>query len=148
MNCYAYVGTYVEKTLDIQELIFRAIKSALDIDTDLLTSKSRKRDIVEARQIFMYLMIKRTHKSLEKIGNVVNRDHSTAIHARKVVENLVETDKEFASKYYTVLNRLDNSMNYRVDPVDGELSETPETVRTFSLKMEKLKELQNQLNNI
>jgi len=143
---YSYVGTYVEKNLELQELIFNAIESALEIDSRSIQSSSRKRDVVEARHIFMYLMAERTHKSLEKIGKIVNRAHSSVIHAKKQTEALIITNKDFRSKYYMIINRLENSLGHQIEPSSG-FSTTSDTVKTFSIKMEKLHNLQTQINN-
>jgi|GEM_PF-3115651 len=48
-----------------------------------MSIKSRKREIVHARQIAMYLLSTRTHLSLKSIGEMFgNMDHTTVIHAR------------------------------------------------------------------
>ncbi|PIE99213.1 MAG: chromosomal replication initiation protein DnaA, partial [Polaribacter sp.] len=57
---------------------------------------TRKRHIVQARQIAMYFAKKLTKTSLASIGNQIGqRDHATVLHACKTVDNLSETDKQF-----------------------------------------------------
>jgi chromosomal replication initiator protein len=80
------------------EHIQKVVAKYFDIDVATLQSKSRKRNIVQARQLAMYFSKKMTRSSLENIGfKTGKRDHSTVMHACKTVENLSETDKEFNS---------------------------------------------------
>jgi len=59
-------------------------------------SNSRKRKIVQARQISMYLAKKYTKASLETIGKRIgNKDHATVIYSLNVVKNLIDVDKKF-----------------------------------------------------
>ena len=58
------------------------------ISEDLLRAKTRKQEIVHARQIAMYLAKKHTDSSLKTIGLFFGgRDHSTVIHAIQAVEH-------------------------------------------------------------
>lgn len=89
-------------TIDyIQKLICDYFKLSLDT----LQSKTRKRDIVQARQLAMYFAKKYTNASLSSIGDQIGkRDHATVLHACKTVDNLFETDKLFKS-YVDDLNK-------------------------------------------
>ncbi len=66
------------------------------ISKEELVSKTRKREISQARQIVMYLGRNLTKKSLASIGACVGgRDHATVLHACNTVTDLMETDKNF-----------------------------------------------------
>ncbi|MCB0547838.1 MAG: chromosomal replication initiator protein DnaA, partial [Phaeodactylibacter sp.] len=57
---------------------------------------TRKRQVVIARQLSMYLAKNLTDKSLKAIGeNFGGRDHSTVIYSCKTVQDLMETDAIF-----------------------------------------------------
>ncbi|HEB69989.1 MAG TPA: chromosomal replication initiator protein DnaA [Desulfobulbus sp.] len=56
-----------------------------NVSVEDLKSKSRKRAITFPRQIGMYLTRKLTDQSLADIGALYNRDHSTVLHAIKVI---------------------------------------------------------------
>lgn len=87
-----------------------AVSEATEISMDALKSKSRKREIVEARQIAMAIMCKERCASLAEIGFFFGgRDHSTVIHARTTVNDLIFTDKSFHTKYRLCLQYA-NSM--------------------------------------
>ena len=55
------------------------------VSVDEMTSRSRKRAITFPRQVAMYLTRKYTEESLADIGSLYNRDHSTVLHAIKVI---------------------------------------------------------------
>ena len=61
-------------------------------------SKSRKREIVQARQVAMFLSKKYTDHSYSLIGNLVGkRDHATVLHACKAIKDSLDVDKGFRS---------------------------------------------------
>jgi chromosomal replication initiator protein len=63
---------------------------------DRLLMKTRKREVVQARQITMYLAKKFTKASLKNIGEHFGGfDHTTVIHSCQQVENLMDTDAEY-----------------------------------------------------
>lgn len=81
--------------LTIEE-IQRIVCEYLDIEEDLIRAKTRKREVVRARQIAMYFCKDLTQHSLKTIGlHFGGRDHSTVIHANKTVEDQIETDEQF-----------------------------------------------------
>ncbi len=62
-------------------------------DTNKLKEKTRKKEIVEARQIAMYLSKTMTKSSLKTIGlHFGGRDHSTVVHAIESVEQRIKTN--------------------------------------------------------
>jgi hypothetical protein len=62
------------------------------IDLYNLTSNSRKRDLVYKRY-YIYFELKKCNLSLEFIGNMVNRDHSSVIHGIKQHQYYYKCDK-------------------------------------------------------
>ncbi|OJV35899.1 MAG: chromosomal replication initiator protein DnaA [Bacteroidales bacterium 36-12] len=66
------------------------------LSVDAISTKSRKREVVQARQIAMYLSKQMTKNSLSSIGSIIGqRDHATVLHACKTVGDLIEIDKNF-----------------------------------------------------
>jgi chromosomal replication initiator protein len=66
------------------------------ISYDRLLTKTRKREVVLARQITMYFAKKFTKQSLKTIGDHFGGfDHTTVIHSCQTVENLMQTDVEY-----------------------------------------------------
>ena len=77
------------------------------IDTNKVREKTRKQEIVEARQIAMYLSKKFTKSSLKTIGlQFGGRDHSTVIHAISTVEERLST----SPKHKRILNELEQKI--------------------------------------
>jgi chromosomal replication initiator protein len=76
--------------------IQKVVSSYFDLDVATLQSKTRKRHIVQARQLAMFFAKRMTKASLASIGSQIGkRDHATVLHACKTVDNLTETDKQF-----------------------------------------------------
>ena len=69
-----------------------------------LKSSRRDRSIARPRQIAMYLAKELTTKSLPEIGLAFGRDHTTILHAIRLIENLVKTDATIA-EHVTRLKR-------------------------------------------
>lgn len=75
------------------ENITKAVCSALSVDENKLRDKTRKKEIVLARQLAMYFSKEFTKSSLKTIGlHFGGRDHSTVIHACNSIELLKEQD--------------------------------------------------------
>lgn len=71
-----------------------------------LQSKSRKQSITTPRQIAMYLARKHTEESLVDIGRAFNRDHSTVLHAIKVVSNKLVRDTSVNAQLEILSNKV------------------------------------------
>tara|TARA_X000000950_G_scaffold56001_1_gene67244 strand:- start:6 stop:1433 length:1428 start_codon:yes stop_codon:yes gene_type:complete len=78
------------------DYIQKVVSEYFQMDVNTLQSKTRRRHIVQARQLAMYFAKKYTKASLASIGNQIGkRDHATVLHACKTVDNLSFTDKQF-----------------------------------------------------
>ncbi len=113
-----------EITLDLAEdLIEKLIKSSrkevsvdyiskvvcdyFDLPLDVMHTKTRKREIVQARQIAMYFSKSMTKFSLAAIGSQIgDKDHATVLHACRTVNNLMETDKRFKADIQEIEKKI------------------------------------------
>jgi len=87
------------------DYIQKVVSDYFEMDVSTLQSKTRKRHIVQARQLAMFFAKKFTKASLASIGSQIGkRDHATVLHACKTVDNLAETDKQFR-KYIEDLSK-------------------------------------------
>lgn len=78
------------------EQIQRTVSEYLDVPFDLLRAKTRKQEVVHARQVSMFLAKELTNSSLKTIGlHFGGRDHSTVIHACQTVDDRLRTDANF-----------------------------------------------------
>ena len=75
------------------DFIQKTVSDYFKIDPKDLKDKTRKKEIVTARQIAMYFAKEYTNHSLKSIGyHFGGRDHSTVIHAVQTVNDLIDTD--------------------------------------------------------
>jgi len=67
---------------------------------DDLVSRSRKRELVQTRQLCMYFghMFLKHSMTLAAIGAPFGRDHATVLHAKKTVQNIMTFDKVFRAR--------------------------------------------------
>ncbi|MCF0168394.1 MAG: chromosomal replication initiator protein DnaA, partial [Bacteroidales bacterium] len=80
------------------------------ITPDEMVSKTRKREIVQARQIAMYLSRNLTKSSLASIGSAIGgKDHATVLHAYNTVCDLIDTDATFKKYVVDIEKQLLNS---------------------------------------
>jgi len=87
--------------------IQEAVADYFNISIELMRSKTRKREIVQSRQIAMYFAKNLTKSSLAAIGaKIGGKDHATVLHACKTVTNLMETDKRFRSHVEEIKKKL------------------------------------------
>ncbi len=78
------------------DYIQKAVCEYFSVSPDKLKEKTRKRSVVQARQLSMYLAKNFTKNSLKVIGrHFGGRDHSTVIHSCQAVKDMMDTDKEF-----------------------------------------------------
>ena len=102
----------IEKSREVVERLVKRCQKEMSVDfikktvcdyyglePDSLQSKTRKREIVQARQVAMYFSKSLTNNSLSAIGaKIGQKDHATVLHACKAITNLIETDREFKSQ--------------------------------------------------
>ncbi len=78
------------------DTIQKMVCDYFDVSYDKLLQKTRKREIVQARQITMFLAKAFTKNSLKTIGeHFGGRDHTTVIHSCQTVKDLMDTDNMF-----------------------------------------------------
>ena len=97
----------VTRKVNTVEKIRDAVCEYFSLSVDAISTKSRKREVVQARQIAMYLSKQMTKNSLSSIGFTIGqRDHATVLHACKIVTDLMEIDKNFRSSVKEIEEKL------------------------------------------
>ena len=82
------------KPLTIDEIVAK-VCDHYKMDQSVLYTKSRKREVVQVRQVAMFLAKKHTDASASKIGHLIgNRDHATVLHACKIIKDWLASDKD------------------------------------------------------
>jgi chromosomal replication initiator protein len=90
------------------DVIIQAVVNYYCIDPELLYKRTRLRRVVAARQMVMYILRERTTLSLDQIGKIFNRDHTTVIHACKMIEDRTRLYEEEREDYQLIMSTLYN----------------------------------------
>lgn len=77
---------------------------------EVLETKSRKMDFRVPRQIAMYLLKTYTRLTLDEIGHLFKKKHTTVLHACEVVENFIDTEKLFRAQIQEIINKIDEAI--------------------------------------
>ena len=86
------------KPMTVSDIIAKVCEH-YKIDETAIHTKTRKREVVQVRQVAMYLAKKHTDTSSSKIGQLIgNKDHATVLHACKIVKDQVDVDKSFKAE--------------------------------------------------
>jgi chromosomal replication initiator protein len=89
------------------DYIQKTVCEYFDVPIDKLKEKTRKRAIVQARQLSMYLAKIYTKNSLKVIGKQFGgRDHSTVIHSCQAIQDLLDTDTDFKDSVEDIQKKI------------------------------------------
>lgn len=93
-----------DRPLTIDDIL-NTVCNHFGVSSSAISSRSRKREYVEARQVSMYLAQKYTKMPASRIGKLVGgRDHSTVIHSCSKVERRIKTDRNFQDELTSIEN--------------------------------------------
>lgn len=90
------------------EVIRSFIGNQFNISIEELKSRTRKRSFAFPRQIGMYLTRKYTDISLADIGSLYKRDHSTVLHAIRVITREMSRNSSTKEQVEILCNKLQN----------------------------------------
>ncbi len=100
----------IVQNIDVEvniDYIQKYVANYFTVTVDLLKAKTRKREIVVARQVAMFLTKEFTNMSLKSIGyHFGGRDHSTVIHAINTVNDMMDTDQQFYNMMQDLLKKV------------------------------------------
>jgi chromosomal replication initiator protein len=100
------LGRNPEMAISIPE-IMAAVGERFKVKVSDLQSRRRHQSITRPRHLCMYLARRFTNHSLEEIGGYFGgRDHTTVMHAGKVIDRLLDEDKEFQQIMTGLCNQL------------------------------------------
>jgi len=103
--------TEINKEITI-EFIQQLVADHFNVPVEKLAGETRKRQIVIARQLSMFLAKNLTDKSLKAIGERFGgRDHSTVIYSCKTVQDLLDTDMIFKETVAELEKKIRLSLN-------------------------------------
>jgi hypothetical protein len=84
-------------------MLFEIVEEVTGISQEQIRSRSRKRDISDARMMMCESLRRNSRYRLQEIGSVVcNLDHSTVVHYKNKLPELYVTDYDFKKKFITI----------------------------------------------
>ncbi|TVR81524.1 MAG: chromosomal replication initiator protein DnaA [Chitinophagaceae bacterium] len=93
------------------EYIEKVVCENLNVQVNSLKEKTRKREVVQARQLTMYLSKIFTDKPLKSIGDYFGgRDHSTVIHSCKQITDQMDVDSDFKEKVDLLTKKIKSNL--------------------------------------
>ncbi len=66
-----------------------------NVDKNVVFTKTRLRNIINARHSIRYMLTTQNKFSLAEIGGLTNGDHTTVMHSKKTFLNLSDSDEDF-----------------------------------------------------
>lgn len=106
MSMKAQLSEYREADM-IKEIITTVCR-ALYVEKSALRSPARTTDLVEARYIIMYVLVKQHHMTVKEVGAILNRDHSSIVAGIEKYRSMVKAkDKAFLYKISNVIEELE-----------------------------------------
>ena len=109
------------------------IKEKVENETGLkLETKSRDLDSTMARWLYFKIAKLNTRHSLNQIGSLVNRDHSTVVYGLKNVDHELKTSKELQHRYNTLNTACKAYLNYK------KVSDIDEAIELLNVAIKKL----------
>lgn len=86
----------VEQKVINFDMIVESTAEFYKLNPDVIFSKSRVRDIADARQVIMYLCHKLTTLSSSAIGQKLNRRHATVLHGISAIADRLPYAKDLS----------------------------------------------------
>jgi hypothetical protein len=117
---------YKLEFIEVMSVIKHFITEKTDVTWSSMVVKTRKRNIVFARQMFHYFCREFTNASLSTIGaHGGGKDHATVLHSCRVVNNLIETDSKIRLMIQEIKENIERQMSYNTSvPNQGEKHDT------------------------
>jgi chromosomal replication initiation ATPase DnaA len=101
------INSLVKVKISKIETIAMNVYKHYDVNISWLNSKSRKRMYLKPKQVSIYMAKQFTKEPLRIIGEQLGGcDHSTVLSTIKLINNLIETDKEFSKEIKEIEHKL------------------------------------------
>lgn len=93
------------KLEEIESVVINSLNLQSIVSKHKLKTKSKKRNIVDAKIIFSYIS-RKYHYKLTEIGRFTNKHHTSIVHHVAVCKDLLKTNKDFKEKYLLVNDKI------------------------------------------
>lgn len=101
--------TNERKAMTNEEIVTKSeavVSSYYSLDIPILRSETRKREYVKARQILFWIQEQLTTLSLNKIGGPYGKDHSTVLHGKRIINDLVAVNDKYGKDALVLLSKV------------------------------------------
>lgn len=105
------ISTTKEVVISIDQ-ITKVVCNYFGVEENKVREKNRRKEVVMARQVAMYLSKMLTKSSLKTIGlHFGGRDHSTVIHAFNSIEDLIDSDSNIRESIEILKSKIEIGSN-------------------------------------
>jgi len=107
MNYWSTVGLdrSPAKKEDRQNNLIIKVCELYGITLESLSSKTRIRNVVEARFVLFYILHKIQGLTSPEVGKLFNKNHATVLHGCTTISGFIEFDKKFEEKVSKLINQ-------------------------------------------
>lgn len=86
----------------------QAVARSYELPINVVLGRSRKAHVAEARQVLMYVLVRKLQLSVVAAARFVKRDHGAVCHGlKKVTRRLGAREIGFCGRYSDVVRKLD-----------------------------------------
>lgn len=91
------------------EIIIKTACEYFRLELDDIKGKCRKRELVFPRQVIMYFLTEYTDQTYLVIGKLFNRDHTTVIHSKDAIKDLMTFDDKVRAQVEDLKKQIANN---------------------------------------
>lgn len=112
-QCRFVLGTQIKsfQAADKLHALLSLVSNHYGLTTEILMGRCRKRKYVEARQMYFILAHEQLKVSMHKIATYIGYDHSSVVHGRDSINNLIELYEDVRENYKTLLIKTKQLLN-------------------------------------
>lgn len=129
----------LEFTKERDEKIQSEVCSRYGLEWSMILSKSRVREVVDARRLYIGILRDVFRLTLQEIGNILNKNHATILHNVNKHEIFVKILKSYKKNYEEIERALMLDNNYYIH----EVKEVERKMEDLSKRLEELIERKN-----
>ena len=116
MNYWIIPGI-IKYVLSPEQIIKKVSEFSKIREKDII-GKKRFKNIIEARHVCIYLIRLKFDLQIEKIGKIINCDHSTVVYACKHVDEMLEYNKDFSKKWSGFIKKIITDEDKKIGNTD------------------------------
>jgi hypothetical protein len=93
--------------IDVNDFrVFKVVCDSLGLDIKLIRTSFKQGDYADGRKMIAYIFNRYFKYGVSKTGIIMNKDHSTIIHAVRKHKDYMDTDKQYSRKFYGIMSKI------------------------------------------